>query len=821
MRPFGLAFLSTLTIPLLTTGCGSSPLEEATRDYDVTRYELEGAFDWSTRKLDATVAVTLTLTEDAPAITLDSRVAVKAVRIVGAEDPEYEVDPEAGVLAVSLEDAPSAARGQTLVIEIDYQASTSDNLYAVQKRLGDPVLPRALYTDSEPLGASSWMPCNDAPTDRALFSVSLKIPAAEQLIANGRLVLDIVDGPDAHVVKYETAWTLPTYQMAFAVSQFEVTKAQTKTGLPVEVWSRLGLPGSHAEMAKALAGMIDHLTPLVGAYPFERYALVLLPAFPVGGMENASISFQRETSSTEPGIHGDYYLAAHELAHQWFGDLVTVEAWDDIWIKEGMANLLEYEVGRVFTDASGQGTLHGDHFHGEDGVPIRDPRLAPADKYTSGPYSRAAWLHTQIRSLLGDEAYFESVRGILKKHRFGAVGTDAFVGAFAEALGPEATTRVRRAIDAKVMPRIELRAAPDAAFEVVVEDPDVALVAPLVVRWYGADGSAEEVSLRRGEVATIPTAATEVLLVVDPDDVHPELEVAGEDTLVEAWTRARAPLSADARAVFAGLGGAAQVSGLRAAEASGAAMVTPAEVEGLVSGLHADGAKALALRLGCGIAASAEDPAEQEAWKGVLSPMLEVGPPSFGLGWISAGVGACNDVAPPEELFAAEWPKLEAGLMGEEMAFTRLLYLGAWQLSEDHELATFGAVASKATSLRARRIALDHLARRAPGVTNPSWVDFYLGLLRETRTSETLPSMMGAASWVVFNTGIGRDEFITELGEILHEEATRPAHARAVCIGVRLLGDAPGARDTFLAGLADAPLSEAARKLVKNPEACF
>ncbi|HVK66842.1 MAG TPA: M1 family aminopeptidase [Polyangium sp.] len=821
MRPFCLAFLPALTIPFLTTGCGSSPIEDATRGYDVERYELEGAFDWNTRKLDATVAVTLTLTEDTPAIALDSHVAVKAVRITGAEDPAYEVDAPSGVLAISLEDAGKATQGQTVRIEIDYEAGTSDNLYAISMRLGDPVLGRAVFTDSEPLGTSWWMPCTNDPSDRATFSVALKVPAQEQLIANGRLVLDAEEGPGAHLVKYETAWTLPTYQMAFAVSQFEVAKAQTKTGLPVEVWHRRGLPGSHADMAKALAGMIDRFEPLVGPYPFERYALVLVPSFPGGGMENAGISFQRETSSTEPALAGDFYLAAHELAHQWFGDLVTIETWDDVWIKEGMANQLEYEAGRAFTDTSGQGSLHGDLFSPEDGVPIRDPSLAPADKYTSGPYGRAAWLHTQIRRLAGDVVYFETLRKILAAHRFGAIGTKAFVDVFAEALGPEATARVRRAIDARGMPRIELQAEPNAAFALVLDDPDGALVAPLVVRWYGADGSAEEVSLFDGTRAVIPAAAAEVLLVVDPDDVHPDFEVTGDDVHMAAWRAARVPLSASGKTVFAGLSGSAQMNALRVAGVLGAAMITPAEITGLLDELDADGAKALALQLGCGLASSTEDPAEREAWAAALAPLVEAGPPSFGLGWIGTGLGACSDVVPLDELFSAEWPKLEAGLPAADVPLARLQYLASLRLPEERELATFGVVASNAPSLRARRIALDHLARRARDVTSASWVTFYLDLLRATRTSETLPSAMNGASWAVYNTAMSINEFVAVLRDILHDEATRPSHARAICIGVRMLADDPAATAAFLGDLADAPLSASARALLKTPDSCL
>jgi len=116
---------------------------------------------------------------------------------------------------------------------------------------------------------------------------------------------------------------------------------------------------------------------------------------------------------------------------------------------------------------------------------------------------------------------------------------------------------------------------------------------------------------------------------------------------------------------------------------------------------------------------------------------------------------------------------------------------------------------------------MDHLARRAREVSNPAWVPFFLAIMRETRTTETLLSAMNGASWAVYNTSTGLGEFVDALREILHDEATRPVHARAICHAVRLLADDPTATSAFLGGLTDAPLSEPARALVKAPSSCL
>src|SRR6185436_14172530 len=127
---------------------------------------------------------------------------------------------------------------------------------------------------------------------------------------------------------------------------------------------------------------------------------------------------------------------------------------------EGMATLLEQEGARVYMDESSAGTLNGDELDAASGEPIRDKSAAPDDKYTSGPYGRAAWLLTQIRSLVGEDAFWKTLRGILDKHGFGTIGTEEFLDEFAPALGPSATARARRAVDAVLSPTLSVKQGP-------------------------------------------------------------------------------------------------------------------------------------------------------------------------------------------------------------------------------------------------------------------------------------------------------------------------------------------------------------------------
>jgi hypothetical protein len=809
-----------LLVASLMTGCTDPLLESGSRAYDVTRYDVEGAFDWNSSVLDARVDITLTLgEEDLDAVILDSRVDVKAVRIRGAGEAEFEVDPAKGLLAVSLDDAP----GTSLTLEIDYEAHTSDALNAIPPRKGDPIQSRALYTDAEPLDAPLWMPCNNVPSDRALFSVAMKVDEGETMIANGSLVSDEPAVGSAHRVKYETAWTLPPYLMAFAISDFEVVKTH-RGDLPVEVWHRRGLPGAHEAMAGELSRMIGHFESLVGPYPFERYALVLLPGFP-GGMENASVSFQGETSSSEPAFAGDLLLAAHELGHQWFGDLVTVETWDDVWIKEGMANLLEYEGARPYIDASGARTLNGEGFYPRNGAAIRDRSLAPDDKYTSGPYNRAAWLLTQIRRLLGDEVFFATLRNILDENRFGTIGTDAFIDAFAPALGPEATEKVRRAVDAKALPRIYST----SPFSVTLEDPQGALVAPLDVSWIGSDGSKRTVALSTAAPVDLTPGAADLLLVPDLLDGHPDWELFwdedrslaedGTTSNLEALRSATVPDSPEKRTLLLELGGAHQIAALGR---SRSIVLTTDEVSGLAPELDADGAEALTLGHGCATALAQKevDPQLFTTLVDALGEPLASGPPTFGLAYVGDFSG-CDEIGLPEMLFGDQWALLEGGLVSGGIADARLAYLAKFEMSWATASSRWGSVAEKAASPRARRIAVQRLATIAQRTDDPLAVTFLADYMREHETTETLGHAIRAAERAVHKTAESTAEILDGLRTILQKHSTRTIHGNAVCAAARMTHEDPAAWASFRASLEGAPLSPRVGSLLATPKRCL
>jgi len=794
-------------------------------EVDVKRYDLSGEYDWEQGRLLATVRVTLSPTEDGTtAIQLDSAVTeVKEVRLSGRGALSFSTDAAAEKLRVDLAELGGLASGAEITLEIDYEAEPSDSLFPVSDRLGDPLDVRTVFTMSEPLGAERWMPCHNTPSDRALFSVEMRMDDAEKMIANGDLIADEAAEDGGRRMRYETAYTLPTYLMAFAIGDFEV-KSTTHGGLPVSIWHRRGLQGSFDAVLGDMVGMLERFEELLGPYPFEKYAVVHLPVLPAGGIENASITFQKEGNGLEPTL-GDLTLNAHELAHQWFGDLVTIESWDDLWIKEGMATLLELEGVRVHTDEAGPMTLNGNDLGFWEGEAIRDTSLAPNDKYTSGPYSRAAWLLTQIRSLVGEEVFWSTLRGVLDEHREGAIGTEAFLGAFAEALGPEATERARQAVDAKGVPSLQMAPAPSGGVTMTLHDPHGTLVAPFDLAWVAADGSTQTQTATVDEPLEVTPPQSGEFLILDPMDRHPtwDLFLSDEESMAAFQTDViplLAPTTPEQVARFLEIGAAHQEEVLWVSLLD----LEPETFQEIVAGLDSEWVRAMPVASACMIASDPElDPQQAAAWESVLDEALRVPPAPFSLPLVqNGGYGACTMFDAVTE-FAADWALLETGLPSGEIPFTRLAFLSAFKIPAPLAMATWGSVATRASSPRARWLATMHLrsyiGELAPADL-PAWRAFFVDLLSATENTDVLGQAIRAVVASMAPTAAENADALAGLGVVLRSPWTRPLHPRAVCAAHTLTQGDAAAWGAFVEGLDDVSIEPSAAEILADPSLC-
>lgn len=554
------------------------------RLYDVESYALSGRFDWKIGFLVANVQIQLTLDPSAKEIRLDSKVPfIRSVLLRLTDLTEvtlpFKQDFDSAELIIDISSLTQEEKANLVIISIDYETPSNAQyvekpsmpglrsyslwgLKSVDARIGDPVSSRIVYTFSEPTGASTWLPCNNWPNDRAKFSVSLDVDVDENVISNGDLIANkLIPNPHpfsfdpkdpsqgsnsdpssekfVRRVEYSTQYSIPTYLMAFAAGEF--THTETLSGhLPISVWHRKGFVADDKAILDATEQQLKHFESLLGSFPFEKYAVVLVPEFR-GGIEHASITFVSEDRTSLGKTRGDYLLLAHELGHQWFGDWITVEGWDDLWIKEGMASLLSAESTRLLdkVDATkplgedSQLRLYADQFYFDPSESIIDRTLNPEEKYTTGPYNRAAWLLTQLRSTLGEDTFWDRMREVLNRHAQSSVSTDEFVSIVAEVLSEEQVASFRRSLESKRLPAMSVSTQEDPDnvekehIYLSLDDPEQTFYAPLKFSTFRLAG--HELGYERQLVVTTNTVTafdldSDEILIEDPSDVHPPIQ---------------------------------------------------------------------------------------------------------------------------------------------------------------------------------------------------------------------------------------------------------------------------------------------------------
>jgi aminopeptidase N len=795
-------------------------------ELDVERYDLAGEFDWAQNRLYASVTVTLGAKFAPPSrVVLDSNVsAVTGVRLASGEALPFEVDAAAGTLAVDL--GGRAAPGAAFVV--DYEASTpygsglfgSTPLTMVPEREGDPVTTRVMYTFAEPELARTWMPSHDDPSDGAFFSVDLRVGYGEKLIANGDLIEDTTGCGQEGRMKYATSYALPTYLMAFALGEFEVEEKKGPHGLPLSVWHRPGVPGDYRQVLNDLNRLIKHYEGLTGVpYPYEKYALILVPDF-FGGEEHAGISFQFETGSAQPDISRDNVLSAHELAHQWFGDLVTVETWDDLWIKEGMASLLEWDGTRSRLDRDGAGLSDGDARNVVEGDAVRDLSLPAEQKFTSGPYDRAAWLLTQVRLLAGEEAFWGAMRRALTEHRFGSIGTDAFLETLRPALGDATLARVRQAVDAKALPTLAVEALAGGGARVTLGDPEGALIAPVRVAWHRAGGAVETIDLPLDTPVDLVRQAPGDLLVIDPLDMHPDLtHFLADEASGAAYASALAPLRLPATAAqgqrFLEIGGAHQLAALRDGPLPA---MKASHFDDFLRQLDSDAARATAVARACEVALS-----EGGAWKQVVKHTLRHQRFYFGLDGAPQTYDACVALAPPDELFPGAWRALSSGLSEPVLSELEVEYLLKFPASASETLRAWAPPVASAYSTRVRIRAANALAFTAsrPGVIAEEELPAWRARAAELVASSSVPNVVFPLIVLIGRTAgptaADNAATLSALGEVLKTPILGVTHPFAGCTAYGLTRGDEAAWQAFADSLTGAELSELITLLLQDP----
>ncbi|MFF4160012.1 M1 family metallopeptidase [Streptomyces sp. NPDC001678] len=292
---------------------------------------------------------------------------------------------------------------------------------------------------SEPVGASSWYPCDDRPDDKAAHRFEITAPGPYQVCANGLLTERRAAGAGRTTWVYEHAEPMAPYLATVAIGRFVLTE---QSGGPPGVLLRNAFPERLADRAAYDFGrqprMLRVFTDLFGPYPFGEYGVVVVDD-DVGDPLEAQTLPVFGTDRVD-GVRGHEDEVAHELAHQWFGDHVGIRGWRDLWLKEAFATYAEWlwweASGGPAASATAAPELAGLRRAGTPrGSVLADP--GPGEMYEDWMYGRSACTLHALRLTVGDDAFFRLARELPARYGGGVCDTERFVALAEEVTGRE------------------------------------------------------------------------------------------------------------------------------------------------------------------------------------------------------------------------------------------------------------------------------------------------------------------------------------------------------------------------------------------------
>ncbi|MER7496270.1 M1 family metallopeptidase [Streptomyces pharetrae] len=429
---------SAVTVCLVAASAPPAPLGVGDRlfphlgnpGYDVASYDLALAYSGANDKpLAAVTTIDAWMTEDLDRVNLDfARGKVESVEIDG-------------------EPAAYAAAGEDLVITPGRPLSAGQRTRIVVRHSSDPMAGKGreggwvrtadgLAMANQADAAHLVFPCNDHPSDKAMFTFRVTAPEGYTAVANG-LPVDIERAAAATTWTYRTHHPMATELAQISIGRSAVVHRTGPRGLPI----RDVVPTAHRErlepwLAKT-PGQIAWMERRIGPYPFETYGVLMADASTGFELETQTLSLFETELFTDPAFPAWYVdsIMVHELAHQWFGNSVTPRDWSDLWLNEGHATWYE----ALYADEKADRPLEArmkaayrasDRWRAAGGPPA-EPKASEAGNrlgiFRPNVYDGAALVLYALRQEIGRPAFERLERVWVTRHKDATAGTADFV----------------------------------------------------------------------------------------------------------------------------------------------------------------------------------------------------------------------------------------------------------------------------------------------------------------------------------------------------------------------------------------------------------
>ncbi|MCX5130708.1 M1 family metallopeptidase [Streptomyces sp. NBC_00340] len=389
--------------------------------FDARHYALDVAYDPATDRLDGRTTLTARATQNLSSFDLDlQKLDVTKVEVNGRRahftrsGDEIRVTPRGPL-----------AKGRTFTVTVTYGG--------VPEALSGPIVfgsdygwmktADGVFVACEPNAASTWFPSSDHPSDKATYDIRITAPKGLTGVSNGRLV-STHDRGGRTVTHWRESRPMATYLATATIGKFDVRTGRTPAGTPIYVAIDPVLANSNSvDVYAVTAAATDYWSQVFGPYPFEETGAI------VDDMPQAGFSLEVQSKPAYSAVRSELTIV-HELAHQWFGDSVSVAHWKDIWLNEGFATYAQW----LWSEHQGVRSAHDSFVAGYDSRPadssfwqttVGDPQRDTM--FASAVYQRGAMTLQMLRERIGDTAFFKLLPAWTKLHRYGNGSTADFI----------------------------------------------------------------------------------------------------------------------------------------------------------------------------------------------------------------------------------------------------------------------------------------------------------------------------------------------------------------------------------------------------------
>lgn len=428
---------------------GDQPHYAPDRPVDVRHVALDITVDFAQKELRGTCATTLgVLFEEVHEVALRAaEMQISRVTFTSEQQPqpvEVDFDNDGTTLRVML--PTPQPHGAIFTLHIAYSTHPRIGLNFVGPSKGDPQAAVQAHTQGQPEYAHYWFPCHDSPNDRATFTLAARVPATYFALSNGKLErIEEHPATGERTYHYHEAFPFPAYIATLAVGEFSEIRAQFGD-TPVLYYVR---PGFEAHAQRALGdtpAMMAYYSEKFGIrYPYEQYAQIFLEDF-TGAMENTSATSHSWLFLPDERDFIDWErksTVAHELVHQWFGDLLTCRDWAQGWLNESFATYFEETWKQVDPEAGedefrlgmrlNQRSYLGESYrrpivynvYDSDGQELFDRHL----------YEKGSCVLHMLRFIVGEQGFWRGIQHYARTNRGREVITADLERAFEEATG--------------------------------------------------------------------------------------------------------------------------------------------------------------------------------------------------------------------------------------------------------------------------------------------------------------------------------------------------------------------------------------------------